>query len=360
MSLIGSIEHFQENQEEFQSYLERLEHLFKVNAVENDMKVSMFITLAGAQVYSTLKNLVAPRQPDSLTYEQVKSTLKNHYAPAVSVIGERFRFNKCMQKPNQSISNYIVEIKKLAASCNFGEYLNDALRDRLVCGINSEAVQKKLLSDSELTFERACTIALSSELADNQVRILGNESINYVQSRVQKSKPKNGADGGNNGSKRTFGNRSKFSPGKGSHFSKLKAYSSHSSPCYRCGRPHNPESCPAANWECFLCHRKGHTSKMCRSRSQSAKHIEEEEEEKSANVNHCEIVASLVSSPAFLNVVINGRMVEMEIDTGASISVMSKVYYDKYFKYIKLQKSDVRVKTVTGDDMKLLGSLALR
>ncbi|KAK9727715.1 hypothetical protein QE152_g19025 [Popillia japonica] len=110
MALIGTIEPFKGNPEEFESYLERIEHLFKVNVVLEDMKVSMFITLAGSSVYQTLKNLAAPRKPVELTYPEVTSLLSKHYAPPVSEIYERFIFNKCVQKSDQSIAEYIVEL----------------------------------------------------------------------------------------------------------------------------------------------------------------------------------------------------------------------------------------------------------
>ena len=40
----------------------------------------------------------------------------------------------------------------MSLKCKFGAYFNDALRDRLVCGLRSEATQKKLLTEAELTF----------------------------------------------------------------------------------------------------------------------------------------------------------------------------------------------------------------
>ncbi|KAJ8945783.1 hypothetical protein NQ314_009052 [Rhamnusium bicolor] len=83
MALIGNIEQFKGNAEEFETYVERVEHLFKVNNVSQEMKVSMFITLAGSEVYQTLRNLAAPRIPTELTadeyngYEEVNSDLLN-------------------------------------------------------------------------------------------------------------------------------------------------------------------------------------------------------------------------------------------------------------------------------------------
>nr|CAI5847271.1 unnamed protein product [Callosobruchus analis]CAI5855331.1 unnamed protein product [Callosobruchus analis] len=74
----------------------------------------MLVTLAGSTVYQTLKNLVAPTKHSHLTYVQITGLLRKHYSPPASEIYERFIFDKCNQKPDQSIADYIVELRKLA------------------------------------------------------------------------------------------------------------------------------------------------------------------------------------------------------------------------------------------------------
>ena len=43
---------------------------------------------------------------------------------------------------NESVAEYIAELRKLALHCEFGEFLKDALRDRLVCVLRNAGVQK--------------------------------------------------------------------------------------------------------------------------------------------------------------------------------------------------------------------------
>ena len=41
---------------------------------------------------------------------------------------------------------YVAEVRSLAEFCNFGQTLLEAmLRDRIVCGINDDAIQRRLL-----------------------------------------------------------------------------------------------------------------------------------------------------------------------------------------------------------------------
>ena len=59
----------------------------------------------------------------------------------------------------------MAELRKLADKCVFGAYLPEALRDCLVCGLRSEAIQRRLLSKEDLDFDKAYSIAHRMETA---------------------------------------------------------------------------------------------------------------------------------------------------------------------------------------------------
>ena len=63
-----------------------------------------------------------------------------------------------------SVSVYSARLRHLAATCNFGEFLNRSLRDQFVCGIRNPATRKKLLSEDR-TFQEALRVAIADEIA---------------------------------------------------------------------------------------------------------------------------------------------------------------------------------------------------
>ena len=83
-------------------------------------------------------------------------------------IAERFRFYKREQLETETVASYIAMLKKLTEHCNFGNHLNEALRDKLVCGLLNENIQKRLLQEDTLTFEGAKDIALAMEMATRE------------------------------------------------------------------------------------------------------------------------------------------------------------------------------------------------
>ena len=66
----------------------------------------------------------------------------------------------------------MAELRTLTEFCNFGDSLELILRDRLVCGIGDETIQRLLLAESELTFKKALEIATSQESASKNVQTL--------------------------------------------------------------------------------------------------------------------------------------------------------------------------------------------
>lgn len=158
---------------------------------------------------------MSPKKTSELKYEEITKILLDHFAPKKSITSERFKFNKRDQYPNETISDYIVKLRKPASSCEFDQFLEQALRDRLVCGLSNEGIQRKWLAEDALTFTSACKQAISMELAEN-------ESRNVMQPSMLN---------------KVFRNQKKVLLEDGSKKSNSK--------CFRCGRFHNPAQCPA-------------------------------------------------------------------------------------------------------------------
>ncbi|RXN15243.1 Retrovirus-related Pol poly from transposon opus [Labeo rohita] len=107
-------------------------------------------------------------KPSEMTYNELKAALLAHYRLQPLVIAERFKFQKRNQKEGESVADYIMALRQLSVSCEFGQYLSDALRDRFVSGLNAvESMQRKLLSQKDLTFNQACETVSSMELASS-------------------------------------------------------------------------------------------------------------------------------------------------------------------------------------------------
>ena len=64
------------------------------------------------------------------------------------------------------MAQFVTELKRLSEYCSFGETLDDMLRDRLVCGVRDSRLQRRLLTEKDLTFAKAFELAKLAELAE--------------------------------------------------------------------------------------------------------------------------------------------------------------------------------------------------
>jgi hypothetical protein len=111
------------------------------------------------------------------TYAQIKEIFSAYFSPIPIIVVEKFKFNKREQKVNETIASYMMELKKMAQHCKFGTFLSEALRV-VVCGINNEMIQRKLLAETDLTYDNALKLALSNE-AQVQSTIM-HQNVNSV------------------------------------------------------------------------------------------------------------------------------------------------------------------------------------
>lgn len=94
-------------------------------------------------------------KPKDKTYKDLVQLLEKHYHPKPSEIVQWYKFDSRTRKPEESVLDYVAELRRLAQDCNYGDKLQQMLRDRLVCGIEDECIQRRLLSEADLTFEKA-------------------------------------------------------------------------------------------------------------------------------------------------------------------------------------------------------------
>ena len=159
--------------DDWEQYTERLEQYFKANSIEaDDKKLATFLTVMGPTAYALLSNLLAPEKPATKMYAELVTVMRDHLKPKPLVIAERFRFHQRNQADSESVADYMAELRKLADKCEFGEHLTEALRDRLVCGLRSETVQKRLLAEEDLTLKKAYETAISMEAASRRANVL--------------------------------------------------------------------------------------------------------------------------------------------------------------------------------------------
>ena len=163
---VGTLSEFVELDGDWIEYVERLEHFFLANNIVGaERKRSILLSACGAKTYKLIRNLATPRKPGELSFEELVKLVQEHHNPRPSVIVQRFKFHTHSRKAEVSVATFVAELRQLSEYCEFGPVLDDMLRDRLVCGINNDSIQRRLLGEVTLTFKKALEIAHAMETA---------------------------------------------------------------------------------------------------------------------------------------------------------------------------------------------------
>ena len=345
----GNLQEFRPESDSIKSYLERATLYFSANYVPDDKQVAILLSTIGSQTYSLLSDLLAPDSPGSKSLADISGTLCRHFEPKCAIIVERFYFHKRDQAAKESIKDFDAALQKLATHCNFGANLEEALRDRFVCGLRHEMIQRQLLSETDLSYHKAMDIALSIEAADKNTRAFRppDAAIHSVPSHV-------------------------------AHIQARR-------PCYRCGRlTHDPVDCQFRDSECHYCHKKGHIAPVCRAKAQAQQRrpqpasgrtethrgrrtnrVQEDEPvgdtgDSSGDEYRLHKLNSRSSCPIEVDVSVNGTKLTMEVDTGAAVSIISETTRRVLLPTLPLRKSDLVLKTYTDERMLVVATLNVK
>ncbi len=97
--------------EPFESYLERVAQFFIANDIdENDKKKAVFTFIMGKNAYGVLRDLCSPAVPHTKTFNQLCEILKGYYKPQKLEAAESCHFHEIEQETGESISSYCARL----------------------------------------------------------------------------------------------------------------------------------------------------------------------------------------------------------------------------------------------------------
>ncbi|GFV09331.1 transposon Tf2-9 polyprotein [Trichonephila clavipes] len=97
---------FDEENENFDSFIERFETYLDVQNVPIANRAKVFVSSLSAKLYQLLKNLLAPDIPSDQTLDKLKDALKKHLTPKPLIIPSRHKFLNRKQTEGEGFEQY--------------------------------------------------------------------------------------------------------------------------------------------------------------------------------------------------------------------------------------------------------------
>ena len=336
-----------------------------------------------------MADLLVPKDPDTTAYTTILEKLDCHYGTKISVWGERMLFYEAQQRNNEPVNEWAVRVRHLSVNCKFGNYLNEALRDKFIFGLQKGHILEKILQEdpTEVSFTRAVELAEGLEVAKSYYRSVFSDTQIKEEPQIYKVSTSEECvqNSGQNVQQALYSQRQrKYFKNKNEVFTGNEAGSSSSfkkqpsrpesgaNMCGCCGKLGHPvEICRYRNYTCYCCGVKGHLSNTCKNslnvskknayflklETQDKAHKDAVKNDDFLHVFKVETVNKNV--PIKINVDLQGINIDMELDSGSAVTAISSDLFEKYFSNLPLNTSKLSLISYSGEKIDPAGVVSL-
>ena len=140
----------------------------KLNKEDREIQVSSLFYSMGSDAERVFSQFNLSEE-EGKNFDTVLEKFNTHFVPQVNVIHERATFHKRSQREGESVEEYVRSLFELPEHAQFAEK-EETVRDRLVLGVQDQELSQKLQLESNLTLDKAVTIARQHELVKTQIK----------------------------------------------------------------------------------------------------------------------------------------------------------------------------------------------
>ena len=100
---------------------------------------------------------------EEMKFKVVVQKFKDYCSPRKNITFMQHKFFTCKQRDGHSFDEFVTELKKRNADCEFETLRNLLIRDIIICGINDNHLRECLLRETELTLQKAVQLGHAGE-----------------------------------------------------------------------------------------------------------------------------------------------------------------------------------------------------
>ena len=148
---------------------------------DKKIRVATLRGIMGKDCYNIYKKLTLEEE-EKERVTTILDGLEKYFKPALNFTYERFMFNTCDQQSHETIDEYVNKLRGLNETCEFGTLRDSVTKDRIVLGTKNKQVRVILLNQKELTLDKALSVCCSSELNEQHLLKIYDNSTSNVNS----------------------------------------------------------------------------------------------------------------------------------------------------------------------------------
>ncbi|XP_055605614.1 uncharacterized protein K02A2.6-like [Uranotaenia lowii] len=298
--------------------LDSLSNHIKEFRYDPDNNITFAAWKLGAAEHERYVNFILPKLPKDYPFDETVRKLGILFGAAESLISKRYRCLQTTKSPSEDFVTFSCRVNKNSVDFELSKLTEEQFKCLLfVCGLKSECdadVRTRLLAKIEdrndVTLEQLsedCQRLMCLKRDTAMIEGTTGPAVQFVERNQQRFS-------------KTFPKSVKHSANKNIP----------PTPCWKCGAMHYTHVCPYKDHKCSDCGQNGHREGYCVTEKES-----ERPYRKNQNKNFRAQSVKMKSEQQkrkFVQAKINSAEVQLQLDTGSDISVVSKRVWEKIGK----------------------------
>ena len=91
-----------------------------------------------------------------------------YFQPRKNTSYSRYVFRQESQHEGETVSQFMIRLCQVGGTCDYGDFLNDFIRDQIINGCRSNRLRTRLLAEGGLTLEKTMDISVAIEASECQ------------------------------------------------------------------------------------------------------------------------------------------------------------------------------------------------
>ena len=169
LSLTGNVA------ENWTKFKQRFDLYIQATGLEADkakpkQKACTFLHLIGEDALEVYNNFTFENDEDKFKVDKISEKFEAYCSPKRNTTYERHKFFTLMQKPDETIDQYVTELRTKAKNCEFGDLTESLIRDRIICGVPDDNLRERLLRVQDLNLEAAVRMCRATETTKERMK----------------------------------------------------------------------------------------------------------------------------------------------------------------------------------------------
>ena len=293
-------------------------------------------------------------QPTGNVFVEAKQRLHIRFAKEENIVLSRYKFYTQQQQENETINEFVTNLRELSLKCKFGQMTEELIRDQLIVHCKCKKTQERLWAAKNPTLKEAIDIAKVIEQSQSCMKIMEHKDLQQVSSVTPQAQP----------DEVEVVNRSIVRRSKKPF---TNAPTNNTRTCFRCGsRSHDAQSrsCPATDKTCWKCSRRGHFGAVCKnpgkprvaSVNEDGFDVDNSYRDRVLCVYDVCGVGNRLSRP-MAEFDVDNQKVSLMLDSGSMFTIIPVSIFKDLWPSVELKPKDIDPCGYQGQTIELLGMM---